>query len=137
MDGSLVPCLPFLLKNYGSSTEGWCSDRAVQKGTQPGSRAELSTLSRKSPANPALCFPKEELEVRELKTLTKIIQQKMIRGKLNGRLAPGPGVPSMELALSQTHTIRTGPGEASSWLVASLLPVHPSGLRPLANIVTV
>lgn len=40
--------------NHGSSTERQCSHRAMQKGPQPGSRAELSTLSRKNSANPGL-----------------------------------------------------------------------------------
>lgn len=56
VDGSLVPCLPFLLKT--SSTEGWRSDRAVKKSTQPSTRAELSTLSRKGTVNPASLFSK-------------------------------------------------------------------------------
>lgn len=84
VDGSLVPRLPFLLKTTVLALKGGVSDRAVQKGSQPSSRAELSTLSWKSAANPpSLCSPKQEPEVREVKALTKIIQQKMIRRKLN------------------------------------------------------
>lgn len=67
LDGSLVPCLPFLLKT--SSTEGWRSDRAVQKSTQPSSRAELSTLSRKGTVNPASLFSKGGTRSQDGKSL--------------------------------------------------------------------
>ena len=69
----------FSPENHASNTEG-LRRKVVSQAP------ELSTLSRKSVANPAsLCFPKQEPEVREVwsNALTKIIQQKMIRGKLN------------------------------------------------------
>lgn len=84
VDGSLVPCLPFLLKTTLLILKGGVRTGLRRKVVSQA--PELSTLSRKSVANPAsLCFPKQEPEVREVwsNALTKIIQQKMIRGKLN------------------------------------------------------
>lgn len=67
----------YLLKNHCSCTR--CSSGLCRK--VPGQAPEVrpSVLSREGTASPAsLCFPKEgpEVEVREVKALTKVIQQK-------------------------------------------------------------
>lgn len=84
VDGSLVPRLPFLLTTTvlvlkGSVPTGLCRkvpSQAPELSSQPSAgRAQLTQAS--------LYFPKEEPDIREVKALTKIIQQKTMRGKLN------------------------------------------------------
>lgn len=97
----------------------------------PGQAPDVrpSVLSREGTASPAsLCFPKEGPGVREVKALTKVIQQKRGRENLTSGLPPGHRIPGTKLPSTQTHTTIVGPGEASS------CPVAPGSFPPCSPV---